>query len=96
MRKTVYVIRDLGIELQTPDAVDWMRPKWVVTLGLKELKHQFSPDPTKKPIERKCPIGGSFVIERIEHVISAAGDVQRVYLRPKDWVCKWTNSEPSH
>lgn len=83
---TVYVIEPLDIELIT----DWdsLRPKWLVNFSPDFcFQSQYvSDDGTIR--KRISPVKGPFVVNRISHEINGK-DTQKVYLRPKDWDCRW-------
>ena len=88
MLKSVYIIKDLGVELET----DWnssLRPKWPVHFEAGFcFRSQYIRNEGEAPRPRIAPVKGPFIVEKIEHCIGKK-DIQKVYLIPKGWKCAW-------
>jgi len=88
--KTIYVIPDLNLEVETK--TDSLRPKWLIHFedGFS-FKSQYQPDDGSPPRHRIAEVKGPFYVEKISNEISQKGFVQRATLKPKGWECAWTH-----
>jgi hypothetical protein len=86
--RTVYVLKDLGIEIYSSEVTSSLRPQWAVNFPIGfQFKHQVQIE--GKIIEEKAMLRGSFFIEHIVHEINSKGDFQKIYLSPRGWELKW-------